>query len=107
MCKTIRKLSKFMRPPSSPNTTNQSECRTTKMLPPSGQLLTKSECRNLGHDPGKQDGRSTTQYFEALLVKITITNPNLRKIHVSLLGLLLLIEPFLFKSFTFSIQHLT
>ena len=57
-----------MRPPCSPNTVNQSECRTTKMLPPSGQLLSESECRNLGHDPGKQDGGSATQCFEALLV---------------------------------------
>ena len=63
MCKTIKKLSKFVRPPSSPNTVNQSEYKTTKMLPPSGQLLSESECRNLGHDPGKQDGGSTTQCF--------------------------------------------
>ena len=68
MCKTIRKLSKFVRPPSSPNTVNQSECKTTKMLPPSGQPLSESECRNLGHDPGKQDGGSATQCLEALLV---------------------------------------
>ena len=66
--KTIRKFSKFVRPPSSPNTLNQSECRATKMLPPSGQPLSESECRNLGHDPGKQDGGSATQCFEAFLV---------------------------------------
>ena len=49
----------------------QSKSRTAllKMLPPSGQLLSKSECRNLGHDLGKQDGRSATQCFEAFLVK--------------------------------------
>ena len=68
MCKTIRKLSKFVRPPTSPNTVNQSEYKTTKMLPPSGQLQSESECRNLGHDPGKQDGGSATQCFEAFLV---------------------------------------
>ena len=40
------------------------------MLPPSGQPLSKSECSNLGHDPGKQDGGSTSQCFEAFLVTI-------------------------------------
>ena len=30
------------------------------MLPPSGQPLSESESRNLGHDPGKQDGGSVT-----------------------------------------------
>ena len=75
MCKTIIKLSKFVKPPSSPNTVNRSEYNTTKMLPPSGQLLSESECRNLGHDPGKQDGGSTTQCFKALLVEFSTTGP--------------------------------
>ena len=38
------------------------------MLPPSGPPLSESECRNLGHEPGKQDGQSGTQCFNPLLV---------------------------------------
>ena len=55
-------------------TANQSEFRTTKMLPPSGQLLSKSECRNLGHDlkTGEEVShfccQSATQCWEAFLV---------------------------------------
>ena len=55
-------------------TANQSECRTTKMLPPSGQPLSKSECRNqvMTWKQEEEDGhfccRSATQCWKAFLV---------------------------------------
>ena len=40
------------------------------MLPPSGQLLTESECRNLGLDPGKQDAEARHNALKHYLLKL-------------------------------------